>query len=278
MFGKAYDDPNPFETKTDIHTSFHSTNNDDFGEMNADEKDSFKTRHNKPKKHINTSDNTKYKNRVRLRYKYKYGKSSKTKYNNDINDNFDINNIGLVSKQEYIKNIKTKTDDALDRCLPTTNDIEQTAVDTLGTLNGQTHQLKRINNMLDDTNETLSYTQYTLNGMKSWFGSFKNRFKKPRKYTNVFRNKSKNKSIKSVHNNEILSKSNNNSDNITQNDDEVDKKLDELLCNIKKINDMANDANNTILCHNELLNEIEYGMDKAQDSLISQNHQISNIY
>ena len=188
--------------------------------------------------------------------------------------------------KEQIQELENKNDALLDEALQTTYETQAVAADTAQVLNDQRHQLINIDKNLHEIDQDLDKTEGILDGMKSWGGMIKRKFKKnkdpPRdayqapvsnKSTFERREKEKMKNMNSKDNDGGM---------VTQisayeHDNIQDQKLDELLKNVKQLNATANDINIELDEQDAIIDSISDKMDRVNPRLQQQNNTMHKI-
>merc|ERR1712154_110957 len=140
--------------------------------------------------------------------------------------------------KQRIQELEQKNDELLDGMVQTIDEAQHVATDTLHKLNDQRHQLIKTDKNLYEINGNLDETKGILNGMKSWTGFIKKKFKKEKypshlkqKYEPPIPKKSVfNRNKKKRFQNKMNEKNNNNK---YETDNKYNQKLDEVHKGIK---------------------------------------------
>merc|ERR1712228_564746 len=168
--------------------------------------------------------------------------------------------------QAQIQELEEKNDNILDNALKTSTEIQNISADTA-------QKLHEIDSKLDKT-------EYTLNGMKSIGGMIKNRFKKKKNSKkDVYTPPNGNESTFERTQNENISTPSYASESVSihEADNVQNDKLDELLKNVKRINQTANDINNELDEQDEIIKSISDKMDKVNPRLQQQSNTMKKI-
>eukprot|EP01083_Nonionella_stella_P052420 139057_1 len=179
--------------------------------------------------------------------------------------------------QAQIDRLEESNDRILDKALQTSYETQQIAADTAQKLDDQRQQLTHIDKDLHEIDQDLDKTEGILDGMKSWKGMIKKKLGKNKKrdeYTataddkSTFERKERENGMNHVGNG-------------TQIPDDADSKqndkLDELLNNIKGLNQQAHDINTELEEQNVIIDAIGDKMDKVQPRLQQQNKTMKKI-
>ena len=237
--------------------------------------------------------NTSNSNQNKTTHNYSNSSSSNRTSNRNMNSNGmsvknDYSNYTREEKVQQMGSLQERTTESLDRALATAAQTEYIGADTMETLHYQGKQLKKIDNMLDETDENLNQTQHTLNGMKSIFGQVSNWFKKTPQHSkrnsnsnnnNNSNNKNGNDKEKNDSNfNKVRTQAmvnarisqrmeNNESKNVNKDDD---VKLDELLASVKRMGVMADEINNELSNQSQLIDRIDGKMEVVDQKMKNQ--------
>ena len=179
-----------------------------------------------------------------------------------------------ISEQEakqQIQELEEANADILDEALKTTYETQAVAADTAQVLNDQRHQLINIDKNLHEIDQDLDKTEGILDGMKSWGGMIKRKFKKKDQPKDAYQAPVANKSTfernkyKRSYDDENENNNNNGNKQLSQYeaDNVQDEKLDELLKNMKQLNATANDINNELDEQDVIIDAISDKMDKV---------------
>ena len=159
-----------------------------------------------------------------------------TAWGNDDNNGYDG---GMMTDEQKMEQIQSRTNKALDNALKSTIETEEIAFDTAVVLDGQRSQLQNIDKNLHEIEQDLDQTNDTLKGMKSLKGAFLKKFRKPVKRKDYKSPVSNNKSVV------MRNDDNQNGGKIVVNKSQKqvnkgpvsdeDQKLDDILAGIKRI-------------------------------------------
>merc|ERR1712228_942604 len=180
--------------------------------------------------------------------------------------------------QAQIQELEEKNDNILDNALKTSTEIQNISADTAQKLHEQRGQLIGIDKSLHEIDSKLDKTEHTLNGMKSIGGMIKNKLKKNSK-KDVYTPPNGNESTFERTQNENISTPSYASESVSihEADNVQNDKLDELLKNVKRINQTANDINNELDEQDEIIKSISDKMDKVNPRLQQQSNTMKKI-
>ena len=215
--------------------------------------------------------------------------SQRSKYqrrNKPNKNNGNMNNVITEHEaKQQIQDLEKKNDEKLDEITQTMYDIQDTASGTLVKLDEQRNQLIKMDKDIHTINGNLDETKTMLNGMKSWKGFIKNKFKKdkqpiPQQYEapipkkSVYDRNRKQRVMNKMNdekNKKPVQLSEYEADNIQN------EKLDVLLKGMKELNEMANAAAQELDEHNEIIDNIADKMPQTKDEMQRQNKIMKKI-
>eukprot|EP00490_Sorites_sp_Unknown_P026937 CAMPEP_0114655998 /NCGR_PEP_ID=MMETSP0191-20121206/11702_1 /TAXON_ID=126664 /ORGANISM="Sorites sp." /LENGTH=330 /DNA_ID=CAMNT_0001872369 /DNA_START=3143 /DNA_END=4135 /DNA_ORIENTATION=+ len=201
-----------------------------------------------------------------------------TAWGNDDNNGYDG---GMMTDEQKMEQIQSRTNKALDNALKSTIETEEIAFDTAVVLDGQRQQLQKIDKDLHEIEQDLDQTNDTLKGMKSLKGAFLKKFRKPVKRKDYKSPVTNNKSVVMRNDDNqnagkiVVNKSQKQINKGPVNDE--DQKLDDILAGIKRIKAVTEDINQELDEQNPILDSIGNRMDVVQDKMAYQTKTMNSI-